>query len=581
MTFQLGPDEDYYYRFALDVLHGNSGLTPEFVFMDPLYGYFLAMMFSLFGEQLFAVFLVQVMADILIAWLVYKITCRIWNKNAALISTTIYGLTSTALLYSCSLGKATFTALFVTLWVYFSLLLNQKTKLISWLTYGIFLGLGIALRANLILLSFASILIIFLGGAQLNSLNLKLKNTGLILLGLSIPLIILALRFYSVTGNYSIVPNNGGIVLHQAYNEDNPRSIHDAPSFVHALRPSDIWFSYEREAKLRLDTKELNPVQINAYWKSEAIKYWLQHPLQSLHNSLRKLFEFTSYKEIANNRSIAQEELFSKALKLLPRPFGFLFVFGSIGFALLLAKNKISSTWIAAPILSGIFVISVFFMISRFRFHITPILTVLSGLAIYKIYCFIKHKEIKPLVKISLAATLLTFISFLSGNNTNEAGINWHQVATGWIRSGEEDKAKVVIQEGLKLNPQDMRFHDLNAFLAIKNKNWQQAVQIYSQFLPKHSTNIISLYNYAYALDQIGRPNQAVEILERSDSSLRDSAYRLLLANLYLKTNNLQLATQQYQSIINDPNISINDTIAIKAQQSLKAIQKLKNNTNE
>ena len=61
-----------------------------------------------------------------------------------------------------------------------------------------------------------------------------------------------SLRNYAAYGSLSPVPHNGGIILHQIYNEQNPRAEIWIPPFVSYLHPSEIWQGYSAEASRRV-----------------------------------------------------------------------------------------------------------------------------------------------------------------------------------------------------------------------------------------------------------------------------------------------------------------------------------------
>src|SRR5580704_14917422 len=63
LTYQPGPDEDYYLRFGQAVAAGQGQYSPEFTFMDPGYGYLLGAVFKLTGTSLFAVYALQCLLD--------------------------------------------------------------------------------------------------------------------------------------------------------------------------------------------------------------------------------------------------------------------------------------------------------------------------------------------------------------------------------------------------------------------------------------------------------------------------------------------------------------------------------------
>src|SRR5882724_11379823 len=63
LSYQPGPDEDYYLRFGQAVAAGQGQYTPEFTFMDPAYGYLLGAVFKLAGVSVFTVYALQCLID--------------------------------------------------------------------------------------------------------------------------------------------------------------------------------------------------------------------------------------------------------------------------------------------------------------------------------------------------------------------------------------------------------------------------------------------------------------------------------------------------------------------------------------
>ena len=84
LSYQPGPDEDYYLRFGEAVATGHGPLSPEFMFMDPAYGYLLGAVFRILGVNLFAVYLLQALLDTATAYAVYRIGTLLERPRAGL-----------------------------------------------------------------------------------------------------------------------------------------------------------------------------------------------------------------------------------------------------------------------------------------------------------------------------------------------------------------------------------------------------------------------------------------------------------------------------------------------------------------
>ncbi|MES9904581.1 MAG: glycosyltransferase family 39 protein, partial [Sedimenticola sp.] len=162
--------------------------------MDPLYGYLLGLLFTLFGKNLFLIYFFQVILDTVTVGLVYLVGKELGGSKVGLLAALCYGVAATALFYSTTILKPSFSAFYVTLWVYIGLRLWESGTLWGWLGYGLFLGLGVALRSNLLLMALAGLAIVPLGNyiRRHTSKGDYAINSMLVLLGLALVLTTLA-----------------------------------------------------------------------------------------------------------------------------------------------------------------------------------------------------------------------------------------------------------------------------------------------------------------------------------------------------------------------------------------------------
>ena len=152
LTYQPGPDEDYYRRFGLAIALGQDPNSPEFTFMDPAYGYILGAIFKLVGPNLFVVYLLQVLLDTATAYGILTIGRLLGRPRAGLVGALLYGLTATAVMFCTTLLKEVWVTAFLTWWVVGALTLIRSPRKWTWLLFGLYSGLGVGLRSTLLLL---------------------------------------------------------------------------------------------------------------------------------------------------------------------------------------------------------------------------------------------------------------------------------------------------------------------------------------------------------------------------------------------------------------------------------------------
>jgi hypothetical protein len=252
--------------------------------------------------------------------------------------------------------------------------LYRSDRKLAWASFGVFCGLGIALRSTLLLLGLFAVL---LPGLRPRAASAWISKAALVIAGMTLSLMPWSLRNYHAFGSLSPLPHNGGIVLHQAYNAENPESAIWIPPFVNYSHPSEIWRGYAAEADNR-QGRSLSPPAVDRYWRGEALAFMREHPGQVLEDVAHKSLMFLADTEVPNNRSSAEERLFSPILKLLPPPMAWLLAMGLAGLVWFAIQDR---RWpiVAAPIVISWFTVAAFWAEDRFRFHAAPVLALLSG----------------------------------------------------------------------------------------------------------------------------------------------------------------------------------------------------------
>ena len=156
LTYQPGPDEDYYRRFGLAVASGHGAAeVAEFTFMDPAYGYLLGGLFKLFGVNLFVVYLLQVLLDTLTAYGIIRVGRLLERPRTGLIGAVLYGLTATALMFCTTLLKEVWVTAYLTWWIVGALTVVRTPRKLYWALFGLYCGLGVGFRSTLLTLTLA------------------------------------------------------------------------------------------------------------------------------------------------------------------------------------------------------------------------------------------------------------------------------------------------------------------------------------------------------------------------------------------------------------------------------------------
>jgi tetratricopeptide (TPR) repeat protein len=452
LSYQPGPDEDYYLRFGAAVATGHGPLSPEFMFMDPAYGYLLGAVFRILGQNLFAVYLLQTLLDTATAYAVYRIGTLLERPRAGLYGAILFALTSTAIMFSATLLKESWVTSYLTWWMVGALAVMRSERKLAWLAFGLYCGLGVALRANLILMGFGAMLLPLLAPQPIaQRLRIWARVALPAIAGMAIALLPWSIRNAETGAGLSPLPHNGGVVLHQIYNEANPDASIWVPGFVNYLHPSEIWRGYATEASRRLG-RSASPVEVDEYWRGQATEYIANHPGDVLRDVARKSLAFLSAAEIPNNRSSAEERMFSPVLRMLPAPATWLLAFGLSGLVWLALRDR---RWpiLAAPILLSWLMVAVFWAEDRFRFHAMGALALCSGYWFDEFEQALRTRRIRLAASFGAAAALIATLSIWLGSGTPAPAIRWDHIVWGYVKMGRNAQAEQAALQALRDQP--------------------------------------------------------------------------------------------------------------------------------
>ena len=552
MTYKPGPDEAYYLSFAKNVMQGQFALSNEYISMDPLYGYLLGLFTWIFGQDLYFIYLIQIIIDIFTVWIVYKLGTILWNKKAGLISALLYALTSSAIFYTTTILKVTLVANYIGLWVLLTIKISKSNNYYFWIGYGFFLGLGVALRSNLLLLSIISLFLLPILQHH-NNPDIKLSLKLIILLiGFSLPVSMLGVRNHHISNHWSLLPPNSGGILYSLYNPNNPKSKLYQPEFVAYNNPPGILAGYTNEANRRLN-KTLSAYEVNEYWGQQAFEYLKTNPVPVLEAIFYKFRSFISFKDFGDNRLLSNEKQFSPILKLLPNSYSWLFVLGFPGLMLLTMQKKINSL----PIILAIVTVSATFIFlvatSRFRVHGFPLLAVGTGIFLTSLPNWKSIRKLHYITTI-LASLLLSFLTIWSSYTLKIDSNNNSDIAWGYLKMGRPDLAEQYANKQIKISPNDANPYELLGYIAINDNRYEDAISLYNISTKLAPSHHMALYNLALSYSKTGNLNRSLTTIERAVEIKELPEYIYLKAEILELTEDKKNAIKTYERLIDKEN---------------------------
>lgn len=547
-TYSPGPDETYYLSFAENFVAGGLGLSVDLAFMDPLYGYFLGLLFYFTDENLFALYAIQVFVDVLTVAVIYSAGKLCWSHRAGLLAGYAYALTATAIFFTTTVLKPTLASFYVACWILLTMQLNGGRGLDSCFLYGVFLGIGIALRSNFLLLAIAGLgLSVVLAKCEADGAWAPLARRLAICLGLLAIIALLAGRNHSISGESKLLPANGGVVLHQLYNPDNPFALEFYPSFVGYGSPTSIMKGYQREAEHRLQ-RPISIYEMSGYWRKQAIGFIAEAPYGLIWNMWRKTCEFFSYTEMANNRSFNLERQFSTILNLLPNSIGVLLALGLPGLVLIGSRSRCYMIVCFAPLAVVFVTFIVFIAASRFRMHGMPVLAIGTGVVIAALLddTFIMRRKLKVMAGVIVLA-LCSVAASVSTRSEMDKPLS---LAWAYVNMGDPDKAQDLIggtTGGTVLSAGEL---ELLGFISLRKGNLDKAIEYYTQAAKLLPDRHVNHYNLSLVYAEFDQPALALKSVERALNLVKLPEYLYQKARLLELQNQYRDAIAAYQELL-------------------------------
>lgn len=509
LSYQPGPDEDYYLHFGQAVASGQGQNSAEFTFLDQGYGFLLGGIFKLVGVNLFVVYLLQVLVDTATAGGIYVIGRLLGRPRAGLCGALLYGVATTAIMYATTMLKETWAAGYLTWWVAGAILLIRSERKTGWLLFGVYCGVGVALRSNLVLMGAVALLLPGLCAPAFRTRLDWVLKAGLIVCGMAIALAPWSLRNAHAYGSISPLPHNGGIELHQVYNEQNSGSELWIPAFVNYLEPREIWRGYAAEAERRAG-RALSVPEVDRYWRDEALRYIRAQPTRVIWDTVQKSLNFLSAAEVPDNRSSLEERLFSPVLDLLPAPTAWLMALGLAGLLWFAIADR---RWliVAAPIFVAWLTVALFFTQDRFRFLAIPMLALCSGIWIDQLATQIRERHTRQIAAFAGLAAVIAAVSLALGARNPPAPVRWDQIAWGYIKMGRIPQAQALAARIAARQPDNGAIWEALGFTAIAQEHYRDAADDYERAIKLRPRSHVAHYNLAKVYLKLGERQRASE----------------------------------------------------------------------
>ena len=420
---------------------------------DPLYAYFIGLIYSVFGHNILLVILIQAFVGSLSSLLVFYIGKRLFNQAVGIMAALLWSFHPIIIFYEGVIMKEGL-AVFLMLFALYTIFLARDTRYRRyWLLGGVFTGLSALTRGNILFV----IPFIFLWMIAECKKDL-FKTAAIFLLGLVIIFIPVATRNKIVVGEFALSTSRSGINFYWGNNETARGSNFPAPRFIRTTSVYELG-DFKREAE-RVTGKEMSNSDISRFWLKKGLDFISEHPSQYIRLQYQKLRLLFNEDEFSDNYQYSYYKRFSHIVNYSPANFLLIASLGLLGMVLSIRNWKGLSLLYIFTISYSLSII-IFFVISRYRLPMTPVLAIFAASALY--WFWMKVCERRYLILLPSIALLSLFAAFVGKDIPWLTDLNRHEVlyreGFDFETKGDYDRAEAKYMEAARISPQSYAAH--------------------------------------------------------------------------------------------------------------------------
>lgn len=542
----LGLDPLVYDEWAQRIAAGDW-MGSRIFYQDPLYPYFLGVLYALFGRSLMLVYLLQVAFGVGTCWLTALLGRRMFGVAAGNLAALMAAVFAPSIFYEVQIEK-TFLSVFL---VAAFLVLVLDRRMAMRVAAGAVLALASLARANLIVFIPLSIaLLLFERATQpaersapvYDFLRLPdqwgMRHAAGFLAGCFLVLAPVALRNHHVEGQWVLTTSQAGQNFYIGNNPLNTTGSYIVPP---SIRPDPRYeeMDFRAEAE-RQAGRKLKPSEVSDFWSAAAWKHIAADPTFAQMMMLRKFLLFWNDYEVPDNLNMYLLERWSWVLRLPLLGIGALAALALLGGAVAF-RQKVDVRILTGFVAVYCATVVAFFVFSRYRIQIVPVLMVLAAHALLWMVQQVRRQRWENVAGGTAAVLMTAFFCFQSFDWTDKPkaiAISLNNLGALYMEMGDTPKAIATYEEAVRTSPQgvvgamrllgdyylktgDLARAEQSMLQVVTHKpesqmGWNALAQLYTKKQENGDGDPLLSDKLAGALLSAGRPGDARRVVERA-----------------------------------------------------------------
>lgn len=500
-----------YHQWAMQLVGGNWWGNGVF-YQAPLYPYFMALVYTVFGPDIAALRILQVLLAGGGCVALAVAGSQAAGRRVGVLTGLLAALYGPSVFFDCLIQKSVLDGVLLSLFVLLLVVTMQRRTYFRVAALGILLGALTLTRENSLLL--LPVLAVFFSPAGLRHIRSSWKVVGTLVAAFLIVLLPVYLRNVSFGSYTALTTYNAGT----SYYIGN--GIIANGSYVPVLPERGTTELEEQDARAvaeKAEGRSLSADEVSRYWFRRAFDEIADSPGRWLRLMLRKAALVVNRAELADTDDIYYFQQFSMLLRLTNSIFNFAFVFAFAAAGIVLAIRQQLRIFQQLALLAGVMAASLvlLYVLGRYRHPVSILLMPVAAYGLVQLYDLLREKKYRCLAApgAALAGALLFSLLPLVDVKT-QLGSSYFNAAGIYMRSN----------------------------------NFASAAMQYEQAVAQNESDPAMWLNYGVALLNLGQPRDALAAFEQAQR-FGAEADKLAQnrANAYLLSGQPQLALQQIE----------------------------------
>ena len=466
-------DAEAYHLWAQRIATGDW-LGQGVFYQAPLYPYFLAVVYRLFGDGAFQLRLIHAVIGATSCALLAAAGARLWGRRG-IVAGVMLAMYPTAIFLDGLLEKSALVTLFTAMLLFLLATSPGYVRPHRWLATGIVLGLLVLTRENAILL-IAPVLLWITSSTRRESFRNAYGAVAMFLAGCALVLLPVAVRNYAVGGEFHLTTSQFGPNF---YIGNHP----GASGTYEALVAGHGSAADEREDATRLAQdavgRDLTSREVSSFWTRRSIEYIRSQPAEWLTLLARKAALTFNAATVADTESQDVYAEWSPLLRLLG-VFGFGAVLAVAAYGAAASANEWRRLWwlyaVGATYAASVIA---FYVFERYRFPLVLVLMLFAAAA---------FRETRPGTRRSapfLAAAVALAVAYLPvGDARGSQATHYFAIATALAKDpARVEQAKEFFGRALNAAPEFPAAQVGLATLLTRTGHAQDAIPYYEAAL--------------------------------------------------------------------------------------------------